>query len=144
MADQPVPDASVWGDTDDLDVRWIRKLFFGKSLIEVQECFGSVNSIERADELLFAPDAVFRYYVRAFAMFVLSGRGRGDSDSASAFLGLLEARGKRDPVSVREVLPALANCLDVLAADQARFDADIGIYGDFAGRVRDIRDVGRR
>lgn len=65
-----IPDESAWcGYEDDLDVRYLHGLFYGKSLEEVQEYFGEGRSIERAGELLFSPRPVFQYYVQAFAHF---------------------------------------------------------------------------
>ena len=59
-----------------------------------------MQSIERADELLFMPRQAFQYYVFAFAIFVISENASGDPDSASPFLQLLVALEERDPGSV--------------------------------------------
>jgi hypothetical protein len=135
-----IPDESAWhGFEGDLDVQWMHKYFFGKSNDEVQEYFGEGRSIERMDELLHAPRPVFQYYVRAFAQFVMSQRAKGDSDSASPFLALLEEREKRDPGSVVAVYGDIESCLDFVAKNQSYFDAPIDIYGDFNERAEAIR-----
>jgi len=132
-----IPDESAWyGYEEDLDVRYLHGLFCGKSIEEVQRYFGEGRSIERMDELLFAPRPVFQYYVRAFAHFVMSEAAAGDSDSASPFLSLLEEREKKDPGSVRIIFPALKEALVFVAKNQAYFEAPIDIYGDFNERVK--------
>jgi hypothetical protein len=75
-----IPGSVEWsGYKDDLDVRHAHKLFFGKPISDVQQHFGGVKSIERADELLFIPRQAFQYYVFAFADFVVSDKAIGDS-----------------------------------------------------------------
>ena len=134
-----IPNASDWhGYESDLDVRSLHGLFFGKSIDEVQSYFGEGRSIERMDELLFAPRPVFQYYVRAFARYVLSKAAVGDSDSASPFLSLVEEREMRDPGSVRNIIHALDEALVFVAHNQAYFDAPLDIYGDFSERVQRI------
>src|SRR5690348_11792737 len=135
-----VPDESAWyGYGDDLDVKYLHGLFFGKSIAEVQQYFGDGRSIERMGELLFAPRPVFRYYVHAFGTFVTSDKAAGDSDSASCFLSLLEEREKQDPGSVREVFNSLATCIARVADNQAHYDAAVDIYGDFKERAARLR-----
>lgn len=137
-----IPDESAWyGYEEDLDVHYLHVLFYGKSIEEVQGYFGEGRSIERMDELLFAPRPVFQYYVRAFACFVMSEAAAGDSDSASPFLSLLEEREKREPGSVRIIFPALKEVLAFIAKNQAYFDAPVDIYGDFNERVRKLYET---
>ena len=68
-----IPGSIEWsGYKDDLDVRHAHKLFLSKPISDVQQYFGGVQSIGRADELLFMPRQAFQYHVFAFADFVLS------------------------------------------------------------------------
>ena len=135
-----VPDATDWSavknNLDNLEVDHLRSLFFGKTVDEVQEYFGDTKSIERSGELLFAPRRVFQYYVHAFANFMHSSAAKGDPDSASPFLSLLEAREERDPGSVSEIYSTLIATITFVSERQDYFDADIKIYGDF----KDIAD----
>jgi hypothetical protein len=127
-----VPGSNEWaGYEADLDVRYAHKIFFGKSIAEVQCFFGGIHSIQRADELLFMPRHAFQYYVFAFADFVLSDQAAGDSDSASPFLRLLISREQRDPGSVSDIYPHLASTVEYVASHQAQYDADPNIYGSF-------------
>jgi hypothetical protein len=127
-----IPGPIEWsGYERDLDVKYAHKLFFGKSIGEVQQYFGGTRSFERADELLFMPRQAFQYYVFAFAEFVLSDRAIGDSDSASSFLHLLMNREERDPGSVVQIFPRLLPTVEHVASKQTAFDADPAIYGSF-------------
>lgn len=134
-----IPGASDWrGYESDFDVRHLHGLFFGKSIEEVQGHFGGGRSIERMDELLFAPRAVFQYYVRAFACFLMSKAAVGDCDSAGSFLSLIEEREKRDSGSVQNIIHVLDETLVFVANNQAYFNASVDIYGDFSERVQRI------
>lgn len=135
-----IPSREEWlGYEADLDVRHAHKLFFGKSLDEVQGHFGGGRSIERADELLFMPRRAFQYYVLAFSQFVMSDAARGDSDAASAFLGLLLNREKRDAGSVGQVFDDLQAAVEFVASNQEHFDAEPPIYGVFRERAEQVR-----
>lgn len=135
-----IPDKAAWaGYEEDLEVKHLYRIFYGKSLEEVQAYFGNGYSIERMDELLFSPRQVFQFYVQAFALFLRSEQAIDDADSASPFPSLLEAREKRDPGSVKSIFHLLRNTLDFVAANQARFDASVEIYGDFEERAQRIR-----
>lgn len=137
-----IPDKSAWaGYTKDLEVKHLYRIFYGKSLEEVQACFGNGRSIERMDELLFSPRQVFQFYVQAFALFLRSEQAIDDADSASPFLSLLEAREKRDPGSVKSIFHLLEDTLDFVTSNQARFDASVEIYGDFKERAQRIRKL---
>jgi hypothetical protein len=127
-----IPGRIEWsGYQNDLNVRHAHKLLFGKSTAEVQRYFGGVQSIQRADELLFMPRHAFQYYVFAFADYELSEGAQGDPDSASSFLRLLVAREERDPGSVSHLYPELAAPIEHVASRQSAYDADPNLYGSF-------------
>ncbi len=135
-----IPGEAEWrGYETDLDVKYARKLLFGKSIDEVQALFGGSRSIERAQELRYMPRGAFRYYVKAFAKFVTSEAARGDPDSASSFMRLLVTREERDPGSVAEVYSELAETIEFIASHQQHFDADHDIYGSFRELATKIR-----
>src|SRR5581483_9750105 len=137
---RPIPNKKDWaGFEKDLDVQYFHRLAFGKSNEEIQPLFENGRSIVRSDELLFAPRAVFQYYVHGFAAYLMSAKGKGDSDAASSFLGLLKTREDRDSGSVKEIYAELATYVEFVASHQDYFEADQNIYGNFADRVNDIR-----
>ena len=135
-----VPGHEEWaGYESDLDVRDAHRMMFGKSNDDIQKYFGGYHSIRRADELLFMPRRAFQYYVFAFAQFMMSENAKSESDSASPFLGLLVAREKRDPSSVRQVYAQLAPIVAHVASHQEYFDADPDIYGQFTNLEDELR-----
>jgi hypothetical protein len=135
-----IPDESAWfGYQDDLDVRYMHRLFFGKSIDEVLEYFEGGRAIERCSELLFAPRSVFQYYIQAFVKFLMSENAAGESDAASPFLDLLASREKEDPGSVSAIFSSLASCIDYVASNQAFFEANEDIYGNFQEKAARIR-----
>ena len=137
-----VPDSAAWeGYKDDLDVRSAHDKLFGRNLDEVQRYFGGVQSISRADELLFMPRRAFQYYVLAFAQFVLSEQAKDDPDSASPFLRLLVAREERDPGSVRAIYADLEPVVAKVASQQAYYDATREIYGNFHDHEVALRNL---
>jgi hypothetical protein len=98
--------------------------------------------IERAFELTFVSRRVFQYYVFTFVeLFDSPGESVGQSDCASVFLNLLLRREREDPGSVKEIYPALRATVDHVAANQAFYDADIDIYGDFRARAAEIKTL---
>ena len=136
-----IPDEADWsGFEDDFDVRNMHKLFFGKSVDEVLQHFDGA-AIQRCTEFLYASRPVFQYYIHGFVLFLKSKSAEGDSDAASPFLGLLEGREQKDPGSVSDIYSSLSDCVDYVANNQAYFDADLDIYGDFkvsAARIRKL------
>jgi hypothetical protein len=138
-----IPGDQEWlGYDADLDVCYLHRLIFGKSIDDVVPFFAN-QCIERMDELLFAPRRVFQYYVHAFGAYLMTEGAKGESDAASPFLALLEAREKRDPGSVRNIIDSLEPYLEFLAERQEYFDAPEHIYGNFSQRVANIRQVCR-
>lgn len=135
-----IPGVEEWaGYEQDLDVRYAHKLLFGKSVPEVIRHFGGGGSIERADELLFMPRRAFQYYVFAFASYLRTPDAAGNADAPSAFLRLLAHREERDPGSVAQIYPELAEVIDDVAGRQDDYGADRHIYGDFQAHAHRIR-----
>lgn len=137
-----VPDHAAWeGYQGDLDARYLHGIFFQKSIDEVQSNFDGNGVIDRSSELLFVPRAVFQYYIWAFALFLQSEKAQGESDSASCFLQLLIGREIGDPGSVADIAAGLLEVVDYVAANQAYFEADVDIYGDFQTLAMRIRGL---
>lgn len=137
-----IPDQAVWyGYEEDLDVKYMHSLFFGKSIDDVLPYFEGGRAIERCSELLWAPRPVFQYYVHALTRFLLSERAKGESDAASPFLHLLENRETKDPGSVSSIFASLAPCVEHVAENQSFYEADVDIYGDFQAQATRIREL---
>ena len=135
-----IPTEAEWaGHEGDLDVQYAYRLLYGKTVEEAMPCFVDNRSIERADELGFAPRRVFQYYVFAFVRYLSSPASEGDSDCASVFLRLLLRRETDDRGSVAEIFDALREAVDHVANNQSFFDADVEIYGDFRDLAAEIK-----
>jgi hypothetical protein len=127
-----IPTEADWaGYKDDLEASYAHRFMLGKSIDELAHRFKN-SPIERGAELLYMPRRAFQYYVFAFAVILESPlEGAGQSDCASVFLRLLCNREKSDPGSVAQIYPALRGTVEHVSANQAFFDADQDIYGDF-------------
>jgi hypothetical protein len=137
-----IPGAEEWAVAEnDIDARRAQSVWRGKSLDEMQPHFSGGRSIQRGDELLFMPRRAFQFYIFAFAQYLMSEPAIGDADAASSFLNFLAAREKRDPGSVAQVYERLAPTIDYVGASQARFDARHDIYGDFAEKADNLRNL---
>ena len=136
-----IPSEKDWfGYQNDFDAVDFHAIAFGKSNDELQEYFGKREGL-RFSELLRLPRPVFQYYIFGFAQFVTSPAAKGDSDSASVFLALLETREKEDPGCVRQIYGDLSKTIAFIAANQVYFDASVDIYGAFNDRAKQIERV---
>jgi hypothetical protein len=136
-----IPTEKDWvGYQNDFDAVDFHAIAFGKSNEELQEYFGKRGTL-RFDELLRLPRPVFQYYIFGFAQLVTSPTAKGDSDSASIFLALLETREEEDPGCVRQIYGDLSRTIAFIAANQEYFDASVDIYGSFSERAKKIESV---
>jgi hypothetical protein len=144
-----VPTEAEWGTPDpaDLDVAHARKMFLGKEAADSVSMF-SESVLERIEDLQFMPPVPFRYYVFALRDYVLSPQAREQeldaSDSASAFLGLIEWRLQEVPDSIAPVIGELLPAVHFVAERQADYAADPAIYGDFRVRADRIKALAGR
>lgn len=132
MGRRKIPGKSEWaGYETDPEVRYARKLLFGKSTSEVVEYFADGRCIMRADELLHMPRKAFQYYIFGFMEYICSSEAEGDSDGASVFLSLLFNREEKDPGSVQEIYAGPREGIEFVSSRQEYFDAPPDIYGSF-------------
>ncbi len=128
-----IPEGKDWGDCeDDLDQKFARDLYLGKSNEEMEERFLS-GPIEVASELQFMPRIPFQYYMIGFRDSVLSLKHNefDISTSASSFLNLVRYKLKNDRGDILPIMDTLKTAIDYIAENQSKYDADIDIYGDF-------------
>ena len=142
----PVPSAADWGriPADDLDMAAAHAAYVGLSCAQLASKFIR-QPISMVDGLRWMPVKPFAYYLRCLAEFLV-GDGvpeSGAPDLASMFLRLVEEKAQTCPAGVRACRQSLREAVDHLAANQQRFGAPPGIYGDFsvqAGRIRELLD----
>lgn len=136
-----VPTESDWGDYEaDLDAKYAHDLFAGRTNEEMRVHFRR-NPIERTDELRWMPPVPFRYYMLGFRDFVMAQDFEflSAADAASCFLGLVLEKLENHPEDIVPVMPELLHAVEYLAGNQAQFEADKSIYGDFQEKLRRIQ-----
>lgn len=137
-----IPTEEDWDDyKSDLDQKYAYKMFFGKNLTAARLLFeGAV--IGRTEELRFMPAIPFRYYIFAYCQYLTSTAvlGRWDaSDAASCFLRLVESKLSDEFDAISPIMNELMPTIEYVAKNQALFDADVDIYGDFNEIFLEIR-----
>ncbi len=138
-----IPEGKDWGDCeDDLDQKFTRDLYLGKSNEEMEERFLS-GPIEVASELQFMPRIPFQYYMIGFRDSVLSLKHNelDISTSASSFLNLVLYKLKNDRGDILPIMASLKAAIDYIVENQDKYDADIDIYGDFNEVKADIEGL---
>ncbi|HEY8973101.1 MAG TPA: hypothetical protein VIN75_02710 [Burkholderiaceae bacterium] len=134
-----VPGEAEWaGHEQDLEAQYAHRLYFGKTTDEIMYDFRDLV-IERASELREVPRPVFQYYVFAFVdLFASPGESAEQADCASVFLLMLCGRERHDPGSVAEIYDDLRATVEHIANNQAFYDADVDIYGDFREHAAEL------
>ena len=63
------------------------------------------------------------------------------SDAASCFLSLVLEKLERQPQDIIPVMPELLPAVEYVAENQAEFDAEESIYGDFREELKRIKTI---
>lgn len=138
-----IPDRADWGEIDenDLDANYAFKQFFGKSRSEAEQMFQR-NALHYQEDLQSMPAEPFNFYAPVFAKYILSKNARGDSDGASSFLHLVAWMLKSNPdVMARETKTLLVDVAGRISRNQAFYDADEDIYGNFIEVYLEIKNL---
>ena len=117
-----------------IDTPHAYEYFNKKSLAEAVALFVD-NAICYQEDIMFMPLPCFRYYVRAYIDYLLSDASKDDSDAANCFFGIVEFRRDDILTSGDELRGLILDVLRHIGAGQEWYDADRGIYGDFADRA---------
>ena len=129
-----IPGLDEWGGYsycgNDLDTEYAFKTFFGKSLLEAEAMFHD-HPTERTEDLRWMPPHPFRYYILAFKSYLLSDKSLKDPDAASCYLECIEQKIMEQPKTIDPIFEILEDSIHHVADNQAFYDADEGIYGDF-------------
>lgn len=142
----PPNDAWAHVNTADNDANWARREFEGLTARQAWQLF-SDNVLEAAECIGSMPDAAFKYYIVALAVYVDHldfDTAENASAAADCLFGYLEARRKVSKQTVEAVAPLIKPVLLKLAADQGANDMPVDIYGDLASRAQALLspDVG--
>jgi len=89
------------------------------------------------------PEVPFRYYMIGFMDFTMAGEfgDESASDVASCFIRLVLEKLEKQPGHILPIMPQLLPAVRYLAMNQASFDADADIYGDFLEKLRSIEGI---
>lgn len=140
-----IPTEEDWGDyhrgrIEDLDVAYAHDVFIGKSNTEMLREYKD-HVLMRSEDLRWMPKKPFQYYIFGFRDYVMNGDFGfyESSDAASAFLGLILYKLKEQPDYILPVLEALFKDIEYIANNQAVYDADEDIYGNFKELLAEIK-----
>jgi hypothetical protein len=137
-----IPTGADWGEInhDDLDAAWAYKTFLGKSFNEAVAMFQE-NALYYQEDLQSMPAAAFNFYAPALVKYITSPQAAGDSDGASSFLHMVSwmLKTQRNIIS-SDTESLLLAAAEQVSRDQAFYDADVAIYGDFKEEYADIRN----
>lgn len=138
-----VPTEEDWGDySSDLDQNHAHSVFAGRTNDEMQPFFRR-NPVATTDDLRWTPDAPFRYYILGFRDFITAKQFDflDGSDAASCFLGLVLEKLESNPRVIVPIMPDLLPAVEYVARNQALFDADEDIYGNFLEKLSRIQTL---
>ena len=136
-----VPTEKDWGDyKTDLDQKHAHSVFAGRTNQEMQPFFRR-NPIEMTSELRWMPEVPFRYYMLGFRDFVMAKQFDflDSADAASCFLGLVLEKLEKQSRHIVPIMPELLPAVEHLARNQAVFEAESSIYGDFLEKLSRIQ-----
>jgi hypothetical protein len=138
-----VPTEEDWGNCQsDLDQEYAHRLFAGRTNAEIQ-CHFRSNVIGRTEDLQWMPEIPFRYYMLGFRDFLIAG-DFGDkfaSNAASCFLHLVAEKLENHPRHIMPIMPELLPTIEHVARNQAVFEADEHIYGNFLEQWKRIQQL---
>jgi len=138
-----VPSLEDWHNEPwEIDTPYAYQNFYGLDLHDATLLFHDGKSLHRQENLVYMPSRVFRYYVKAFVAYLLSGEAMEDSDGASGFISMLELKIRRRLGDVLAVWNDIRPALIRLSEDQAFYAADPRIYGDFRTRIKHLGELG--
>jgi hypothetical protein len=137
-------DWGAWQTDPDFDQQGAHESFAGKTREEVIPLFRD-NVIWHVSELRSMPAIPFRYYMVGFKDYVLSEEAREDecdaADAASCFLHLVEDRLRTAKSDIAPIMTDLLPALEYVATNQAAYDAEVDIYGDFREQYARIQSL---
>lgn len=137
-----IPTSSDWGEInhDDLDADYAHKQFFGKSFDEAVAMFQR-NALHYQEDLQSMPAAAFNFYAPALVKYITSPQAAGDSDGASSFLHMVSwmLKTQRNIIS-QKTEQLLLGTAEQISRNQAFYEADIHIYGEFPELYAEIQN----
>ena len=138
-----IPSRSDWGELapNDLEGKYARDSFFGKTLSEAEAMFRR-NALFYQEELQSLPTIPFNFYAPALVAYLLSSNAKGDADGASSFLRMVIWMLKTH----REIIAPETECMLVQASRtiserQTFYAASESIYGRFSDLYTEMQGL---
>lgn len=99
------------------------------------------NAMNYQEDLQSMPAAAFDFYAPALVKYITSTKAAGDSDGASSFLHMVSwmVKTQRNIIS-SDTESLLLAAAEQISRNQAFYDADVGIYGDFKDDYAEIQN----
>jgi hypothetical protein len=141
MKTRSVPEEKDWGDyQSDLDRKSAHDLFAGHTNEQMRPYFRQ-NPIERTDDLRWMPEAAFRYYMLGFRDCLVDRDFDflETSNAANCFLGLIIEKLEKQPEVIVPIMPELLPSVEHVARNQALYEAEESIYGNFLEKLAQIQ-----
>lgn len=139
-----IPTEADWRSEDwegDLDTEWAYREFHGKTMEEAVRLFED-NALRCSENLIYMPNRVFGFYLKAYITYLMSDAAVGDSNGASCFIGLIRLRAESKRDDIIPLWPEIEPMLKYLAEHQERFEAEWIIYGCFRSQIHEIVQLG--
>ena len=143
MKSTPVPTEKDWGDyQSDLDWKSAHDFFAGHTNDEMLPYFRQ-NPIERTSELRWMLEVPFRYYMLGFRDCVMDRDFDflEASNAASCFLDLIIEKLEKQPQIIAPIMPELVPAIEHVARNQALYEAEESIYGNFLEKLAQIQTL---
>jgi hypothetical protein len=151
-----VPTDEDWDDDRrdeeiDLDRRWARKHWTGKTRAEALDYLFSIDIVSGIEDLRRMPPVPFRYYLSALLDYLRTERIHSESrlrfeksSAAASFLTLIDERLQKWPEDLAPVIEEVLAAVEFVGARQSLFDAPAAIYGSFEEQAKSIRQRAQR
>jgi hypothetical protein len=134
-----IPNKLDWENyQEDFNTKSAYKKFFGKSNEEMQASFE--GNITLCCDFYYMPMKPLQYYIFGLRNFLLnSDTGPNDkSDEASIYLNVILFHLEKNPEFISPIFDKLKVSINYIAENQALYEADENIYGNFFDRRKKI------
>lgn len=120
-----------------LDGQTALKHFYGKSQSEAAKLFFEY-SIGYTDDLYAMGGKAFCFYFPTLEPYLLSQESEDDPCIIDAMAGILEHRIQFDSPSIKGCLVHVLRMLTYVSENIEKFNADPDLFGDLAGRLKNL------
>ncbi len=135
-----LPTKSDFGDPRDLDVRYAWKTFGTKTIEEAYLLFKQ-NAFGCAENFRWMATAAFTFYFPIVPRYLMSPEAKGDSDTISTFIGILEDHWQSNAEELKPIHRQIEALCCHVVSHYDDYDLDYNIYGDVKSRYERMRTL---